>query len=291
MNWNKRTLVICDLDGSLLRSDETISQYTVDIVKKFTSKNNNKFCIATGRPIRAAIKYYKQLGLDTIMANLNGSNMVNPTDPNFSMVNLAFSKYVVKHILSDKKLLKYIGCVLIENIDGTYLLTDEKSEFIKYEFLSKFHVGYKKNDPENNFKALNIDEIDSIEKDINSILIYIKDKKNIDEITFKIKSLTNTLIVRSWSISTDLTGTVIEVNSIFSSKGTVAKFLSSYYMIPLNQTYSFGDGENDVEMLTKSNGYAMKNASHTVKLLTHKITKYSNDEDGIAKEMQRLFKL
>ncbi|BAC44247.1 HAD family hydrolase [Malacoplasma penetrans] len=291
MNWNKRTLVICDLDGSLLKDDETISQFSVDIIKKFTSKNNNKFCIATGRPIRAAIKYYKQLGLDTIMANLNGANIINPTDPNFSMINLGFSKEAIKHILSDKKLLKYIGCVLIENIEGTYVLTEEKSKFIQYEFLSKFHINTKKQGDEDGFVALDLNEIDKIDKDVNSILIYIKDKKYIDEITFKIKSITNTLIVRSWSIPTDLTGTVIEVNSIFSSKGTVTKFLSSYYMIPLNQTYSFGDGENDVDMLTRSNGYAMKNASHTVKLLTHRITKYSNDQDGIAKEMQKLFKL
>ncbi|MDE6562951.1 MAG: HAD family hydrolase, partial [Malacoplasma sp.] len=49
-NLANRNLVVCDLDGSLLRSDETISDFSVSTIKKFIKKGNI-FCIATGRPI------------------------------------------------------------------------------------------------------------------------------------------------------------------------------------------------------------------------------------------------
>ncbi|MDE7112049.1 MAG: HAD family hydrolase [Malacoplasma sp.] len=287
-NLANRNLVVCDLDGSLLRSDETISDFSVSTIKKFIKKGNI-FCIATGRPIRAAIDYYNQLGLNTIMANLNGGILINPSKPDFSLLNLGFSSDTVKFLFSNKKLLSHITCVFVESIDATYLFTDKKNEYLKWEFLSKFHVA--SNSKKGNFKILKLNEFESLNNEINSILIYIENKERLDYVTFKIKEFTSTLVVRNWSLPSDFAGTVIEVNSIFSNKGTAIKFLSSYYMIPLSQTYSFGDGENDLDMLSKSNGYAMKNSSYTVKLLTNKITTHTNDEDGIAIQMKKLFNL
>ncbi len=282
----ERKLIICDLDGTLLRSDSTISDFSIKTIKAI-QKKGHIFCIATGRPLRSAFKFYEDLGLKTIMANLNGSIISNPSDNDFSLINLTFSKDIVKVIFKDKSLIKNIGCIFIENVDGAYVLSNEKNEYIKKEFLSKFHIDKNLD----NVNLMKLSEINLINKDINSILIYLKNKDTIDEVTSKIKNLISTLIVRTWSLPQDSEGTVIEINSIFSNKGTVAKFLSSYYSIPLKNTYSFGDGENDIEMLTKSNGYAMKNGSHTAKLLSGKITAYTNDEDGVAKELIDILKL
>lgn len=276
----ERKLIISDLDGTLLKSDSTLSEFTIKTIKAI-QKKGHIFCIATGRPIRSAINYYNELGLDTIMANLNGSIISNPRDVDFSLINLTFSREVVKWLFQDKTLMKYMGCIFVENIDGVYMLSNEKNEFVQKELLSKFHV-----DTEiDNVNLLKLNQVGKVDKDINTILIYIKDKSFMDEITFKIKNITSTLIVRSWSLPDDNQGTVIEINSIFSNKGTATKFLSSYYAIPLKDTYSFGDGENDIEMLQKSNGYAMKNGSHTARLLANKITSFGNDQDGVAKEL------
>lgn len=287
MNNNfEKKLVICDLDGTLLTKNQTISKFSIKVINKL-QKNGHIFCIATGRPIRSAINYYNELGLDTIMANLNGSIISNPSNPNFSLINLCFSKGIIRTIFEDKKMMKYVGCIFVENVNGAYVLTDKKNDLIKNEFLHKFHID-KDND---NVNLLRFDEFDKIDQDINSILIYLTKKEFIDDLTFKIKNITNTLIVRNWSLPQDNVGTVIEINSIFSNKGTVAKFLSSYYAIPLTNTYSFGDGENDIEMLQKSNGYAMKNGSHIAKLISGKITSHTNDEDGVAKQLIEIFDL
>lgn len=287
-----RKIIVSDLDGTLLKNDETISKYTVDTIKKLT-KMGHIFCIATGRPIRSAKQYYEQLGLNTIMANLNGSIISNPSDKNFLTVNLTFSKNIVKELLADKQLMENIGSILIENIDGAYIgvgagvekkFTDPQK--VKENFLNKFHL-----DEKDVIRTFTWKDSGFLDRDVNSVLLYVKNKEAIDQITFKIKSFTNTLIVRNWSLPSDDVGTVIEINSIFSSKGTFVKFLSSYYAIPLMNCYTFGDGENDIEMIKKSNGYAMKNGSHVAKLMSRLITSYDNENDGVAKELAQIFNL
>lgn len=282
-----KKLIVTDLDGTLLNSNEEVSEYSINVIRQIIKKGHI-FCIATGRPLRSSIHIYNKLGLNTIIANLNGSILTNPSDNNFLPINLTFSREIIKEIFKDKELRKTLGCVLIENIDGTYVLSDdEKNDTVHDEFLKKFHIGSDKEVVKTNF-----DNLDVIRKDINSILIWFKDKHNIDYYSFKIKGLTETLIVRSWSIKDYGDGVVLEINSIFSNKGTILKFLSSYYAIPLRDCISFGDGENDIEMLTKiGNGYAMKNGSETVKLLTQKITQYDNNHDGVAKELAQIFKI
>lgn len=286
----EKKLVLTDLDGTLLRSDETISKFTIETIKKITSMGHI-VCIATGRPLRSSLHIYKKLGLKTIIANLNGSILTNPTDKSFMPINLTFSRHIVIDILSDRSIWDNLGCVLIENMDGAYLISNNLSNaqdpFIAKEFLKKFHI-----EQNELVHHIHLKDLKKITRDINSILIYIKDKNKIDELSFKIKGITNTLIVRNWSLPHDDEGTVLEINSIFSNKGTILKFLSSYYAISLNRCYTFGDGENDLEMIrTGTNGYAMKNGKGILKLLSTKITQDDNDSDGVAKELVNIFNL
>ena len=58
----KKKMIALDLDGTLLRSDNTISDYTVDTIKKIQEKGH-KIVIATGRPYRMALEHYRRLPL------------------------------------------------------------------------------------------------------------------------------------------------------------------------------------------------------------------------------------
>lgn len=281
----ERKLIITDLDGTLLKNDETISDYTINVIKEITAMGHI-VCIATGRPLRSSMYVYKALGLKTVIANLNGSILTNPSDKNFLPINLTFNKNIIKDLIKNKKIIQNIGCILVENFKGAYIISnDADNSFITKQFLNKFHINKKD-------KIYNISYKDyaKIDTDINSILIYIKNKSIIDELSFTIKSITATLVVRHWSLPHDDDGIVLEINSIFSNKGTTLNFLSSYYAIPLYNCYAFGDGANDLEMIKKCiNGYSMKNASNMIKLISTKITKYNNDEDGVAKELANIF--
>jgi HAD superfamily hydrolase (TIGR01484 family) len=115
-----KILVVSDLDGTLLKSNNTISQSTIDVIKKFTDRGNI-FCIATGRPKRAAIKYYEQLKLNSLLINYNGSYITNPSNPKFTPLNLGFSNDILRKIMNNKNILKHVNNILVENTEGDFI--------------------------------------------------------------------------------------------------------------------------------------------------------------------------
>jgi HAD superfamily hydrolase (TIGR01484 family) len=186
-------------------------------------------------------------------------------------------------IMSNKKVLQWVDNILVENSEGNFIWKEPQSEEEATALFSHFHI-----EKTTNYRFINKD-LSNIKADINSILIDMKSEKYINDLVTEIKSLTNTLIVRNWSVPN--LGTIIEINSIFSSKGTALKYLSSYYGIPIENCIAFGDQDNDANMLTKANySYAMKNGSTTAKLSAKYMTKKTNNDDGVVFELTKYIK-
>ena len=58
----------------------------------------------------------------------------------------------------------------------------------------------------------------------------------------------------------------------------------------LERTIAFGDGENDVEMLTAvGHGVAMQNARQAAKQASDAVNALSNNQDGVADYLERVF--
>lgn len=67
-----KKIIAIDLDGTLLRYDSTISNYTKEVISKVQAKGH-QVVISTGRPYRMALDYYLQLNLKTPMITFNGA--------------------------------------------------------------------------------------------------------------------------------------------------------------------------------------------------------------------------
>eukprot|EP00931_Biecheleriopsis_adriatica_P050193 TRINITY_DN2904_c2_g1_i1.p1 TRINITY_DN2904_c2_g1~~TRINITY_DN2904_c2_g1_i1.p1 ORF type:complete len:320 (-),score=74.90 TRINITY_DN2904_c2_g1_i1:57-878(-) len=74
------------------------------------------------------------------------------------------------------------------------------------------------------------------------------------------------------------------------SKGTtLAKFCTEHLGIPLEEVVAFGDNHNDSEMLKLvGHGVAMRNAKDAVKAVADRVCDWTNDEEGVAKELEAL---
>ena len=82
--------------------------------------------------------------------------------------------------------------------------------------------------------------------------------------------------------------TYCEVVAEGVSKAGAVRFLAEALGVPFAQTVAFGDGENDLPMITSAGtGVAMGNAMETVKRAATLVTE-SNDEDGIARALVQL---
>lgn len=50
MKMNKRILVVCDIDGTLLNPQHQLDQFTIDTFKKLNQQRSDVIiCLATGR--------------------------------------------------------------------------------------------------------------------------------------------------------------------------------------------------------------------------------------------------
>ncbi|MCI8514545.1 MAG: HAD family phosphatase [Lachnospiraceae bacterium] len=78
----------------------------------------------------------------------------------------------------------------------------------------------------------------------------------------------------------------IELNHVEADKGRGLTALCEYLGISKEQVMAFGDGDNDIAMLTAAGcGVAMKNAEPSVKEQADRIAE-SNNEDGLARMIE-----
>jgi len=72
-------------------------------------------------------------------------------------------------------------------------------------------------------------------------------------------------------------------------KGIALQKLCEHLSIPMGEVVAMGDGSNDIEMLTAAGrGVAMVNAKSDVKACTPYVSEFSNEEDGVAIELDSL---
>jgi hydroxymethylpyrimidine pyrophosphatase-like HAD family hydrolase len=130
--------------------------------------------------------------------------------------------------------------------------------------------------------------------DILSIILILKPHINVQDIYYLIKSQTNNLLISHWSIDNrgfEHNGQVIiELNHNFANKLNALKFAQSYYDVLWSDTYVFGDGENDIAMLNKTdNSWAMRNSSNHALAVARNITHNDNNHNGVALILKELF--
>ena len=95
------------------------------------------------------------------------------------------------------------------------------------------------------------------------------------------------------TICLSILGVVLKYSGMQSKNVTKASALT-YLLDKLNMDQkdliAFGDEHNDTEMLALAgHGYAMKNASSILLPYADSITDFTNNEDGVARQLIQLF--
>ena len=76
-----------------------------------------------------------------------------------------------------------------------------------------------------------------------------------------------------------------------ANKASGLEALADAYGINLSDVAAFGDAENDIPMLRKAGlGVAMANAEPEVKIAAGRVSRWTNNEDGVAREWEEIKK-
>jgi len=265
-----RHLIALDLDGTLLNKQKKISKTTLRYLKSISSIHT--IVLATGRPYRSFIKYYQQLGLRTPMVCYNGAYVTNPTDPTFNTKAFSFPQSIVKAIYQDIGL-QAIDNVMCETNKDIWLLKEEKN-------LASFFW-------HDNMNIIYGPITETLHEDPMTMIIKVKKRsKKADDDVFNAVKKHKGLKVRFWG-----TSLFCEIYFGHISKGSALLEILKLYNVSRKYFVSFGDAENDKEMLElATHGYVMKNADPHIKKYGKYITKKDHHHDGIVDELQRYFK-
>jgi len=263
---------VFDLDGTLLNSNIKVSEENIKALKKII-KNKHNLILASGRMYSSMMhiidNYIPFVENYAHIVSYNGAYVVDNQNQILieEGVNAEIAKEIIKYFRKkDLHRQIYVKDELIVEEDNQEIKDYAKHASVKYEVV--------------------YDLLDYIDKNSNLPLklLAVGDNNRLLEIQKELSTKFNNYLNVIMSFHSFLD--IIPKNT---SKGLALEKLSEIYKFDLKNAHIFGDSENDISMLKKTNNsYAMGNASDNVK----KVAKFivpSNDEEGVAYAVEKIF--
>ena len=261
-----RRVLVLDLDGTLLDSSLSFSFYTESIIKKMKDEGF-LIILASGRPYRSMEGFYKRLGLSTPLIAYNGALVFNPVDQSFPIYSKRFPASSLKNIA---RKCSFLSSFMVEGGEMIYLQNEDTYLDAYFPYSKEKHL---------------IGKIDEIIKEDCYTSIFNCTKEE----SFILEKAVNEegIILRRWNGNTHSEGALPNVN-----KGEALKYIIKQLNIDAKNSYAFGDSDNDFEMLSLiGHPFVAKNSKSKLLKATFPITEKGNDQDGVAFELNRIFKL
>ncbi|TNK82459.1 Cof-type HAD-IIB family hydrolase [Mycoplasmopsis pullorum] len=272
MSYNK--VFAFDLDGTLLKKDNTVNEFTAKVIKQ-AHESNNLNIVATGRGILKVLPLIENGTLDGFdyLVCSNGALVYDLNKKSkivLGAVDLESYKImreaVIKHDL--------IFTVDTDSFNGSFVSGDKDyPDWVKPE--ERMDLAY--------LNRRTLKQLDEVAYASDTKLIQLALRCPIE----KAESIYNEIKAKiNGRQSVFLTNAIyVDVNS----KG-ISKFAGLEYVLKLTNTnesqlYTFGDSGNDVEMIKGAfKGYAMANATQVAKNAADEVIG-ANDTDAIGQKM------
>lgn len=252
-----------DVDGTLIDCTigiMEISDRVKKAIKDFQKAGNVAF-VSSGRPYAFLSKELLNFGFDGFVLGNGAQVLINDETKFFSGID----KELVKEVV--------LNC---ERLNIDYCLQGPKYSYIKKEFhrILEYYKEYGVLDDFLEFE-FNIDEVD-----VFKIEMFPSD----DEGCKYCESLDN----EEFNCFKNYPGEVYEMYPKKNSKGTGLLKTIEFECVELKDSYAFGDGRNDIEMIeTAGHGIAMGNAVEELKMVANEIIDCVAD-DGIATYLEKI---
>lgn len=267
---NQYKVVVVDVDGTLVTTDKHVTQATREAIIKIKEKGI-LFGVATGRPVSSAMKMLKRYDVDHLVDFIVCGNGVE-------IVDLKTNQSIITYTLKKSDLITIVNYMEPTNVD--YCLYDR--EFIYTNNLSEIvHMLAVLNDLEPV-----ICPIEEIPLKESHKIVFAIPKEKVEEIQNHKKTIEDP---RYSSFFTQKE--LFEFVDYRVSKATGIMAYIQEKNLTMDNVITFGDAENDSDMLSKAGlGVAMENAPKDIQALADVVTK-TNDEDGVAYYLNKLFDL
>jgi Cof subfamily protein (haloacid dehalogenase superfamily) len=265
--------VFLDMDGTLLRSDHSVSDETIQTIQALTGKGV-AVILVSARPFNAVLPTFRHIGLPASapVITLNGSYIVENDTPVFqTMIPLETTVRVTEEVRPFKATITY---------------------YLQREWFSEIKDAWTDHEQKITDIPIQTGPIGSLVKDWQlrktapNKMMVMGEPDNIAHIQKHLRSLYNGRLNIYPSKETYL-----EVMDSRGSKSNAVKYISERLGLAPAEIIAMGDNYNDVEMIQFAGvGVAMGNAPDDIKAVADYVTD-TNNNDGVRKAMEKFFAL
>ena len=252
-------MIITDLDGTLLRADKTISEYTKKVLLH-CRKLGIKIAFATARTENSSKRFVSAILPDAIISN--GGALARCGDA--TVYSCAITQETANCLLRDCVESPDVGYITVETVKGDYFVNHpfDPNSFVWRDYRHGKH---------NDF-------LQGVGCDVYKLAVEFYDTKSAYQIAANYPDI-------------GMIGYTGENWFSFHhkdvTKWNAINHLIEYMGISVNEVAAFGDDYNDIDMLQKCGiGVAVANAIDEVKSVANYICG-TNDNDGIAKWIEQ----
>lgn len=260
-------VVVSDLDGTLLNKQHQVSARTRETLHTLV-KRGIKFMVATGRHHVDVQGIRDTLGLDIFLITANGAVVHDKQD------NCIYNQSLPSELAQQVVELPRHQDIRINLYQGDrWLVAQESPELLAFHQESGF--GYQVVDP------LRVDK-----QNINKIFFTAESHEALLPLEASLLQRFGDALAITFASADSL-----EVMPKGVNKGNAVQAVLAQNGLRLEETIAFGDGMNDLEMLSLvGRGVVMGNAhDRLMKALPDHDRTHSSDEDGVARYLERLF--
>ena len=268
-------ILACDLDGTLLRDDKTISEETIAALQRISSEGVI-FLPSTGRTHRELPSAIQNLPFVHYALCCNGGTVYNYIEDKYIYED-AIPYELALEVLEYVKTLPVYESVVVNGrriVKGDE--NDDIDEYVQKVAIKTIQFNFSwKHDVKKAFEEMHMDA--------QKFLLYLAEGADKAEVQ-------NALSQRFPQLSISSSGPVfIEVNTVGVDKGKALKNFCGIMNIPVEESMAFGDAENDISML-KAAGKAvvMENGTAETKKYADMICP-SNNDDGVRHVIEELW--
>lgn len=272
-------LICTDIDGTLLNKQREVDDYTVKVFHQLDK--NIQVVLASSRMPKAIYHIQEKMNAaQTPLICYNGALQLasgSTFEKEKIISSVTISSKMVQEIMELAKAQKVHISLFQNNFWRVSAL----------DFYAQREINNTRVQPDGLLSDFNPQELhDFIQKGAHKIML-MGEPNLIDLIEEKLRANTAVAMWRSKDIYLEITPPTNKSEGL----ATLLNQFPAYKAITFNEIMAFGDGFNDVEMLTKAHyGVAVANAVPALKKIAYAVTQ-SNIENGVAQYVNAFFKL
>lgn len=263
---NKIKLIAIDFDGTFL--DDKHFKSDLSYVDKIRKANiSQEIVFASGRATAGILELVEKLGMEDMVRYIIGHNGAEIYD-------LKNNKVIYQVKMDDEVLFNILE--LVKNEDAPIGIHKWKELYV-YNYDNRVDLENVLNFT-TSYKISNIKEFENSDK--LKIMIFTTNE-DINRIYDNINTTYPGLVNQARSADE-----LIEITAKGISKASALLHLTKILGIKLEEVLAFGNAENDLEMIEEVGyGFAMKNSAKVLLDVAKNVTKYTNNEFGVEKEI------